>query len=107
MNQTHEIKTFLYSQYFADGLRIAFGALVPALLFSYLGNFGIGIVVSLGAVITSIVDTPGPVKDRRNAMMVLVGLLFIISYCTKIFNHNDYAMASMIAVLLPQTWLRS
>jgi len=99
VKQAQEIKTFLYSQYFADGLRIAFGALIPALLFSFFGNFSTGIVVSLGAVITSSVDTPGPTKDRRNAMAILVGLLFIVTYLTKIGNNHDVLMAITIAVL--------
>lgn len=99
MKQTQEIKTFLYSQYFADGLRIAFGALVPALIFSYLGDIRTGIAVSLGAVITSIVDTPGPMKDRRNAMLVLVGLIFVISFITKSINQYDIAIVFMLAIL--------
>lgn len=99
VKQTQEIKTFLYSQYFADGLRIAFGALVPALIFSYLGDIRTGIAVSLGAVITSIVDTPGPNKDRRNAMLILVGLIFIISFTTKTINQSDIAIAILLAIL--------
>jgi len=99
MKQTREIKKFLYSQYFADGLRIAFGALVPALVFSYLGDIQTGIAVSLGAVITSIVDTPGPTKDRRNAMLVLTGMLFVISWLTKLFNPYDLAIVGLLAIL--------
>lgn len=99
MKQTQEIKTFLYSQYFADGLRIAFGALVPAVAFSYFGNIQTGIVVSLGAVITSIVDTPGPTKDRRNAMCVLVGIIFLVSFLTKTINQYDLAIATMLSIL--------
>jgi len=99
VKQTQEIKTFLYSQYFADGLRIAFGALVPALIFSYLGNIATGIAVSLGAVITSIVDTPGPTKDRRNAMLVMVGMIFVVSFMTKTINQYDIAIAVMLAIL--------
>ena len=99
MKQTQAIKTFLYSQYFADGLRIAFGALVPALIFSYLGDIRTGIAVSLGAVITSIVDTPGPTKDRRNAMLVLVGFIFVISFITKLINPFDVAVIIFLSVL--------
>jgi len=99
MKQAQEIKTFLYSQYFADGLRIAFGALVPALIFSYLGDIQTGIVVSLGAVITSIVDTPGPTKDRRNAMLVLVGMLFVVSFLTKIVNSYDIGIILLLSIL--------
>lgn len=99
MKQTQEIKSFLYSQYFADGLRIAFGALVPALLFSYLGDIKMGTVVSLGAVITSIVDTPGPTKDRRNAMLVLVGFIFLISLITKTINQHELAVVFLLSIL--------
>lgn len=99
MRQAQEIKTFLYSQYFADGLRIAFGALVPALIFSYLGDIQTGIVVSLGAVITSIVDTPGPTKDRRNAMAVLIAMLFLVSFITKIANPSALGTATLLTVL--------
>ncbi|QNL48446.1 FUSC family protein [Olivibacter sp. SDN3] len=99
MKQTQEIKSFLYSQYFADGLRIAFGALVPALLFSYIGDIKIGTVVSLGAIITSIVDTPGPTKDRRNAMLVLVGSIFLISFITKTINQYEPATVFLLSIL--------
>lgn len=99
MKQTQAIKTFLYSQYFADGLRIAFGAIVPAIIFYYLGDIKTGIAVSLGAVITSIVDTPGPTQDRRNAMLVLVGMIFLISFLTKSIISSDLATAILLSLL--------
>ncbi|SEN97325.1 Uncharacterized membrane protein YccC [bacterium A37T11] len=99
MKQAREIKQFLYSQYFADGLRIAFGALLPALLFSYFGSLQIGIAVSLGALNTSIPDTPGPTSHRRNAMLITMLLLFLTTTLTMAINDHVLWLGLEILVL--------
>lgn len=90
MKQTREIKNFIYSQYFADGLRISFGVLLPSLLLSQLGHLETGIAVSMGAITTSIPDNPGPVIHKRNGMLFCMLFMVIVSLLTGLIN--DYPL---------------
>ena len=64
------LKHFLLSQYFYDGFKITFGVILPSIICFQLGYLQIGITLSLGALIISITDNPGPVTHKRNAMLV-------------------------------------
>ena len=72
IQQTKEIRKFLFSQYFSDGLRITFGVLLPSLIFAQMGDLETGITISLGAITTSIPDNAGPVIHKRNAMLACI-----------------------------------
>lgn len=76
MNQTREIKNFINSQYFYDGLRITCGVLLPSIILAQLGLLQIGLVISTGAFTVSLADNPGPVTHKRNGM--LLALLFTV-----------------------------
>lgn len=88
MRQSREIKSFLYSQYFSDGLRITFGVLLPSLIFSYFDQLAAGITISLGALCVSIADNPGPLNHRRNGMLFCALFIFITALLTGFIN--DY-----------------
>lgn len=90
MKQTREIINFIYSQYFADGLRITFGVLLPPLLLSQSGHLEAGIAVSMGAITTSIPDYPGAVIHKRNAMLFSILFMTIVSLLTGLIN--DYPL---------------
>lgn len=82
------IQDFLLSTYFADGLRITIGVLCPSLLMAQFGMLQYGMTLSLGAVCISVVDSPGPIVHRRNAMMVTTGLIFVISIIVGLTNKS-------------------
>ncbi|MGV3510096.1 MAG: FUSC family membrane protein [Sphingobacteriaceae bacterium] len=86
MEQTKEIKKFLFSQYFSDGLRITFGVLLPPLIFAQMGHIETGITISLGAITTSIPDNPGPVVHKRNAMLACIFFMLLIAFTTGLIN---------------------
>ncbi|MDF2517309.1 MAG: hypothetical protein K0R59_2605 [Sphingobacterium sp.] len=98
MKQTQEIKSFFYSQYFADGLRITIGCIVPVLIFATIGQFTNGTIVSLGALLVGLSDTPGAPSHRRKGMFagaILTTLTFIL---TNIVNQNVYLLAIFIGI---------
>jgi uncharacterized membrane protein (TIGR01666 family) len=99
MNQTREIKGFLYSQYFADGIRITIGAVLPSLLLAQFGQLHVGIIVSLGALCASIPDTPGPIVHKRNAMLVTSGLCFLTAFLTGWANTAPVLLSVLIFCL--------
>lgn len=92
------IHDFLLSTYFADGLRITFGVLCPSLIMAQFGMLQLGMTLSLGALCVSVVDSPGPMVHRRNAMLITTALLFIISILVGITNKNVYVTGTLLVV---------
>lgn len=90
------IQDFLLSTYFADGLRITFGVLCPSLILAQFGMLQYGMTLSLGALCTSIVDSPGPIVHRRNAMLITTGSITLISILVGLTNSNIYFTAVVL-----------
>ncbi len=90
------IQDFLLSTYFADGLRITLGVLLPSLILAQFGMLKYGMTLSLGALCVSIVDSPGPMVHRRNAMLVTTVLIFVFSILTGLTNKSDYFVAFLL-----------
>ncbi|MEO8793978.1 MAG: FUSC family membrane protein [Daejeonella sp.] len=86
MLQSREIKSFVFSQYFSDGLRITLGVLLPSLVFNYFGHLAIGITISLGALCVSLPDNPGPFIHKRNGMLVCNLFIFLSAILTGLIN---------------------
>lgn len=99
MNRTKEIQNFFYSQYFADGLRITFGTVVPALIFSLLGNLQVGIIISLGAMVVGLSDTPGPLNHRRNGMWLCTLVVLVSVLITVLASSIPWLLALIIIAL--------
>ncbi len=99
MNQTREIKNFIFSQYFADGVRISLGVLLPALLFAQAGHLDTGIILSLGAIGTSIPDNPGAVIYKRNAMLYTVLFMGLMSLVTGLINQSPFLLGLEVLLM--------
>ena len=93
-----EIKSFFYSQYFSDGIRTSIGILLPALVLSYLNQFELGITLSLGALCVSVVDIPGPVTHKRNAMAICNLCIFVVAVITGFARMNVVTLGIEIAI---------
>lgn len=90
------IHDFLLSTYFADGLRITLGVLCPSLILAQFGSLEYGMTLSLGALCVSVVDTPGPIVHRRNAMLITTALITLIFIVVGLTNSNVYSTAILI-----------
>ena len=81
-------RTFLYSHYFSTGLRIATGVLGLTILTLWATRLDIAMVVCIGALCTSLMDLPSPLRHKFNEMLasVLLGsaVTLIISLCAPI-----------------------
>ena len=89
---------FLLSTYFADGLRITFGVLLPSLILAQFGLLKYGMTLSLGALCVSVVDTPGPSVHRRNAMLVTTALITVISLSIGLINRSYYITGLILTI---------
>jgi len=92
------IQDFLLSTYFADGLRITVGVLFPSLILAQFGMLNYGMTLSLGALCVSVVDTPGPIVHRRNAMLVTTGLITLLSVLIGLTNKNTYFIGILLVI---------
>lgn len=99
MNKTREIQNFFYGQYFADGVRISLGTLIPAFLFYIFDNLQVGSVVSLGALMVGLADTPGPASYRRNGMFFCLALTIITSLFINLANAHTWLLLLSISFL--------
>src|SRR6185437_776470 len=98
MEKSQQIRYFLSSQDFSDGVRITLEIIIPSIVFSYLGNLEAGLALSLGALCVSISDGPGPVRHKRNGMLFCNILVFISAYLTGIFNVNPFSLGILVFV---------
>lgn len=87
-----EIKSFFFSQYFSDGLRISMGILLPSLILAQFNMLTLGLTLSLGAVCVCVVDTPGPAVYKRNSMLICNVLMFVVAIITGYTRLNVYAL---------------
>ncbi|MHB1178877.1 MAG: FUSC family protein, partial [Daejeonella sp.] len=99
MNQSREIKSFIFSQYFSDGLRITLGVLLPSLIFYQLNLLPIGLTISLGAFCVSIADNSGPLVHKRNGMLFCNVFVFLTTVLTGLVNQNPIIVGVEIVVL--------
>ncbi|HEY9533552.1 MAG TPA: FUSC family membrane protein, partial [Mucilaginibacter sp.] len=98
MLQPKEIKTFFFSQYFSDGLRITLGILLPAIVCLQLGRFDIGITLSLGALCVCVADSPGPVAHKRNGMAIGNLCVFVVALTTGFARLNVFTLGLEITL---------
>ncbi|MEO8820482.1 MAG: FUSC family membrane protein [Ginsengibacter sp.] len=98
MERSHQIRHFLFSQYFSDGVRITLEIIIPSVVFSYLGDLATGLALSLGALCVSISDGPGPVLYKRNAMLFCNIFVFISALLTGFLNQNPFTLGILILV---------
>lgn len=99
MRKTQEINSFFFSQYFDEGLRITLGCIVPVIICAFLGEFTTGTLISLGALVVGISDTPGAPAHRRVGALVCVILGTLTILVTALANNSIAAMTIVIAVL--------
>lgn len=64
------IKNFIDSIHFTSALKVTFSAVIPALLFAYLGDFSMGFTIALGAILTYPSDIPSSLKHKVNGILV-------------------------------------
>jgi uncharacterized membrane protein (TIGR01666 family) len=94
-----EIKSFFYSQYFSDGLRMTLGILLPSLILFQFNHADLGLTLSLGALCICVIDNPGPVIHKRNAMAAGNVCLFIVAVITGFARMNVFTLGLEIIVL--------
>lgn len=91
-----DIKSFLYSYHFSNGLRTTISVVVPSLVFAAMGRLDLGIAVSMGALCTALSDVPGTIVHKRNGLIISTILIFITALGTGLLMPFPWLLAPWI-----------
>lgn len=96
--QINEIKNFLYSYHFSNGMRTTISVVVPSLVFAWFGQLGLGIAASMGGLCTALCDVPGTIIHKRNGLIISTILIFLTALGTGLLMPYHALMTIWIAV---------
>lgn len=85
MHYALNLRTFIYSHYFYLGLRVAIGLVGLALLVQEISDSATAMTVCIGALCTTLMDMPSPLRHKLNEMLASVllcsAVTLLISLC--------------------------
>ncbi|MCX7293511.1 FUSC family membrane protein [Janthinobacterium sp.] len=85
MHYALNLRTFIYSHYFYLGLRVAIGLVGLALLTQEISDSNTAMTVCIGALCTTLMDMPSPLRHKFNEMLASVllcsAVTLLISLC--------------------------
>ena len=85
MHYALNLRTFIYSHYFYLGLRVAIGLVGLALLTQEINDSATAMTVCIGALCTTLMDMPSPLRHKFNEMLASVllcsAVTLLISLC--------------------------
>lgn len=96
--KARSIQNFFYGQYFADGVRLTFGTVLPTVIFAFLGDIPMGLSVSFGALWVGLSDSPGPADHRRNGLFICLATVVLVTLITNLLNFNSWLLGLEIVV---------
>lgn len=99
MKKTQKISNFLHSQYFANGLRITLGCIIPILVCAALDKMLLGTYISFGALLIGLSDTPGAPSHRRTGMVACLVLCVCTQLLTVLVHEYTWLMTIVIALV--------
>jgi uncharacterized membrane protein (TIGR01666 family) len=91
-----EIKSFILSYHFSNGLRTTISVVVPSLIGVSMGQLITGITISTGALCAALADQPGTVVHKRNGAFITLILLFITALGTGLASPHPFLMVPWI-----------
>jgi uncharacterized membrane protein (TIGR01666 family) len=94
------IKKFIDSTHFTNALKVTFSAVIPALLFSFLGNFSIGFTIALGAFLTYPSDIPSSLKHKVNGILVAAFTVAIMNFIINIVQPYPWIFYPVLAFII-------
>ena len=91
-------RTFLFSHYFYTGLRVACGVTGLAFLALAFTTVPAAMTVSIGALCTSLMDLPGPLRHKFNGMLVSVLLCSAVTLVISLATPLPWLLGSLLVL---------
>lgn len=95
-----KVKKNIDSTYFTNALKITIAAVVPVLLFSYLGDFQTGFTIALGAILVYPSDIPSNLKHKINGLLVTVLIVSGVNLLINLVYPYSWVFYPFLTVLL-------
>lgn len=92
-------RTFLFSHYFATGLRIATGIIGLTFLTYYLADLKTAVAVAMGALCTSLMDMPSPLRHKFNEMLAGVLLCSAVALLVSLSSQVEWLLVTVIVLV--------
>lgn len=99
MDYGAEFKKYFTSHQTSLAVRVTVSVVLPPIVFYNLGMLPIGAAMSLGALCTSLTDTPGPPHHRRNGFYASIALNAVTAVVVGFTNAWPALMGAEIVVL--------
>ncbi|MCK4122856.1 FUSC family protein [Ralstonia pseudosolanacearum] len=98
MDYVHDPRTFLYSHYVSRGIRTATGVIGLTLLALLAMDLQGAMVVSIGALCTSQMDLPSPLRHKFNELLACVLLTTLVTFIVAVTT--PYAILPAVIVVV-------
>jgi uncharacterized membrane protein YccC len=92
-------RTFLFSHYFYTGLRIAFGIVGLSYLTYAVADLPTAMVVAMGALCTSLMDMPSPLRHKFNEMLAGVLLCSLVALLVSLSSPVPWLLRTVIVLV--------
>jgi uncharacterized membrane protein YccC len=96
----YRIRKFTDSTYFNNALKVTIAAVIPVLLFSFLGDFEMGFTIALGAFFTYPSDIPSSLKHKINGVLVTAFLVAGLNLLVNIMHPYSWIFYPFLALLI-------
>jgi uncharacterized membrane protein YccC len=96
MDYVTELKKYITSHQTSLAIRVTFSVVIPPVVFYNLHEMPIGAALSIGALCTSLTDTPGPPHHRRNGFYASIILNCITAILVGFTNTWHYLLGMEI-----------
>ncbi|ALK96967.1 membrane protein [Massilia sp. WF1] len=92
-------RTFLFSHYFYTGLRIATGIVGLTYLAYSIADLPTAMAVAIGALCTSLMDMPGPLRHKFNEMLAGVLLCSLVALLVSLCSPLPWLLRTVIVLV--------
>lgn len=92
-------RTFLFSHYFYTGVRIAIGVVGLTFLTLSISDLPTAMAVSMGALVTSLMDMPSPLRHKFNEMMAGVILCSLVALVVSLSTPVQWLLVGVIVLV--------
>lgn len=96
----YEIRKFADSIHFTNALKVTIAAVIPVVLFSFLGKFEMGFAIAIGAFFTYPSDIPSNLKHKINGILVTALLVSGINLVVNIVYPYSWIFYPFLALLI-------
>jgi uncharacterized membrane protein YccC len=92
-------RTFLFSHYFSTGLRIATGVVGLTFLTYFVADLPTAIAVAMGALCTSLMDLPSPLRHKFNEMLAGVLLCSVVALLVSLSSQVEWLQFTVLVLV--------